>query len=677
MNNKNIIKITIFGVVSLGTLLIHVFLWLLSVNEPEHLRAVYDKYLTIFFTFNLFSFFIFFFGFDIYDSYGKAERDQIIIFVISILSITQIAFTFAYFANYELDFSVKSRDKANKIYHELNEPTENIYNKILFTQKMNVDPPEKAIDVLIKSTFILKSQKVIKLDQAKIQEVQKLLQYYKNLYPELIRIDIYDKRGDFLVSSQARLSKKEMENKDNLVYYSFPFSKFELKVFISNTESKNFLYGVLKKLIVTLIISVFFMIELIIFTLQYIGNKINPLREVKGEKPCTALVYIRSISFMFYFSSQITVTFIPLMALEFNDNFFGLSKNIMASIPLSMEIFISSLSIFFISGFIQKKGWKVPFLGGLFFVIFGNLLSAFSNNIFMFIFSRIMVGFGYGFCWMTLRNLSLFGRTGQEKSSGFSLLNAGFYAGIICGAVFGAILASVFSFKIILFISAFFSLLTSFFVLIMENKVYKPFKIIKKIKYKKIIKLPKSQLISLLFLILLIILPSSIVSAYLGYYIPIYFNELGKPISDIGIAHLLYGLVLIFIGSNIVKLHKLKNWTYLYSVLLGLAFLSYGLIGGYDFAMGTVFILAVADSFGLVSQNNYYVKLKINKVFGKNLSRIIFIYVKKLGQAIGPIIFALSMGFGLYGIAAIGLIFIIFLACYIIIFDKYIKFNSK
>ena len=86
------------------------------------------------------------------------------------------------------------------------------------------------------------------------------------------------------------------------------------------------------------------------------------------------------------------------------------------------------------------------------------MATAFAGPILLFILARALTGLGYGFCWMTLRNFALFGRNEEEKSEGFSLLNAGLYAGINCGSVLGSILADKVGYQIILFLMRMFVL---------------------------------------------------------------------------------------------------------------------------------------------------------------------------------------------------------------------------
>ena len=139
----------------------------------------------------------------------------------------------------------------------------------------------------------------------------------------------------------------------------------------------------------------------------------------------------------------------------------------------NVSFVLTCVAIFVTTELLSRKGWKLPFGIGLLLVAFGTFLSAVSPTLLVFIAARAVVGLGYGFCWMTLRNLALFGKDDSEQAWGFSMLNAGLYAGMNCGSSLGAILAEKFGYKNVFLMAAVLTVMCSVVIVRMENAVLK------------------------------------------------------------------------------------------------------------------------------------------------------------------------------------------------------------
>ena len=157
------------------------------------------------------------------------------------------------------------------------------------------------------------------------------------------------------------------------------------------------------ELLTTLVISVFFSVEMV-----WLMIKLTTERRQERTLQPTALSYVRQIAFLFYFASRLSAAFIPIMAKNFGETVFGMSTNAAAALPQSTETLLTCAAILITTEILTRKGWKLPFGIGLLLVAFGTFLSAVSPTLIVFIGARAVVGLGYGFCWMTLRNLALF-----------------------------------------------------------------------------------------------------------------------------------------------------------------------------------------------------------------------------------------------------------------------------
>lgn len=412
-------------------------------------------------------------------------------------------------------------------------------------------------------------------------------------------------------------------------------------------------------LLTTLVISVFFSVEIV-----WLMIKLTTERKQQEDRiQPTALSYVRQIAFVFYFASRLSSAFIPIMAKSFGETFLGMSANGAAALPQSAETLLTCAAIFITTEILTRKGWKLPFGIGLLLVALGTFLSAISPTLPIFIGARAVVGLGYGFCWMTLRNLALFGKNDSEQAWGFSMLNAGLYAGMNCGSSLGAILAEKFGYQNVFFMAAALTLFCSFMIIRMENAVLqkKEETVIKEKVREGFSVWDKLQVVSFS---VFMIAPSCIVASYLGYFLPLYFESIGRGVADVGRAQLLYGVIIVYVGPKLSKLlierdKKLITSNYIYNLLFSAGLLLVGCFGGMTTAIIAVLCLAVGDSFGFSVQNNYFLALPSVKRMGASESLSYLSFLKKITEMLGPTMFALVIALGYErGVRLMGIVFI-------------------
>ncbi len=420
----------------------------------------------------------------------------------------------------------------------------------------------------------------------------------------------------------------------------------------------------------TMVISIFFSVEIVWLMIKLTTEKKQGENRIRPA----ALSYVRQIAFVFYFASRLSAAFIPIMAKGFGESLFGMSENAAAGIPQSAETLLTCVAIFITTELLRRKGWKLPFGIGLLLVAFGTFVSAIAPTLIVFILARAIVGLGYGFCWMTLRNLALFGKNDSEQAWGFSMLNAGLYAGMNCGSSLGSILAEKFGYQNVFFMATGLTLLCSVMIMCMENAVLKKREAateaddtVKTAVAESTVRHSFRMLekIQMGCFAVFMIAPSCIVASYLSYYLPLYFDSIGKGVADVGRAQLLYGLVIVYIGPKlsgflIKKDKKLLYSNYCYNLLFSAGLLLVGFVGGVETAFIAVLCLAVADSFGFSVQNNYFLDLPPVKRMGASRSLAYLSFLKKLTEMLGPTVFATVIVLGYQtGVRILGIVFVI------------------
>ena len=605
---------------------IMVFLWAIDLNQPAALRAVLNRYLSIVGCFALASLAIFFLRGRIFDDDGKLERVRVLVMTTVILLVAQIVFAFANYAYRQLNTTFDTFDNAKQLYAELDET-------------------------------LFAGSKKLKEDSNSIRPT---LAAGLKKYPQLADVVIVDADGSVICDAN-RTREGSVLTTDALHWYTFPLpdQNLSLCMEISEPYRRQSTNAILSELLTVMAASVFLTIELMLFFLKYIADRSAPREPSENGKQLTALRYVRQIAFLFYFASQMTSSFLSVYARNLGGSLFGLSGNVLAAVPQSMETLLTCVAILFTANLIEKRGWKMPFLGGLAFVAAGTICSTLAPNIIFYIAARAVVGLGYGFCWMTLRNFALFGRNDKEKAEGFSLLNAGLYAGINCGSVLGAILAERLGYEVVFSISAIFTLLCAIVIARLENAVYVPPKIPEAANAAATGS--RKQWTAFILFLVLMIAPACISGSFLSYYLPLYFTDIGRSVADVGRAKLLYGILIIYIGPSLAQKLAATNrawlWNAVYILLIGTAFVLFGFAGGLSAAFFAVLILGFADSFGFVAQNNYFLTMPLVRSQGESRSLSMLSLIKKLLEMAGPIVFGLAIaGTETGGVLLIGIL---------------------
>lgn len=626
MNKTSKVRLFLFIGSVFTILIVAAFLVILNINEPSEYTYYPFSVLAILTVIACISLALFFWKGPVFDVFGNMESVNINAMLLTVIIIIQISFFFEI-------ISVRNQ----------------IINYRLFENIRNI------------------------ITTASYHDVQDLDSYLSDLCTEEItEISVIDPEGTVRYSSDS--AKIGLSISDTPYTYSFNRPNR-----ISFTVDKSIiikqLKSILLNLLTVLVTSVFFAVEIVFLLIRWISRAMalhhySAASEESGETTAeydenyitgntlaqahipSALYYIRQIAFLFYFASRLSSAFIPIVAKSLYTESFGLSAHTAAGLPQSAETLLTCSAIFLTTLFLEKRGWKMPFISGLIMVASGTFFSAISENLIMFVASRAVVGLGYGFCWMTLRNLSLFGKTPREQLFGFALLNAGIYAGMNCGSSLGAIIADIFGYKTVFIISAVFTLMTSLFILRLENAML-PDTNISQNDTDKPKEIDLRAVVTALLFVVLMIAPTSIAASFLSYYLPLYFENIGGSITDVGRAQMLYGILLVYVGpalSLIISNYKgktLKHINYIYNLLIAFSLLLPGIGTGLLLPFMSASLLGVADSFGFGVQNNYFLSLPAVKSMGASKSLSLLSFMKKLLEMTGPFVFAavLVLGF--------------------------------
>ena len=405
-----------------------------------------------------------------------------------------------------------------------------------------------------------------------------------------------------------------------------------------------------------LIISILFLVEMLILIFNYVERQVHHTEKVKS----TGIVHygvMRPTAFLFLFGVDISISFIPLHMQSLYTPILGLSRDTIMGLPISAEFLCAGIGILISGGWLDRRGWHEPFLGGLLLASIGFVYSGMAPDALHFIVARGIVGLGYGLGLMAAQAFVINYSDSKTKTQGLANLLAGIFAGGICGGAAGAMLAEMVGYKMTFLFGTFILLFVIGYTLFsMRSAMKKPSTRTMAVENRTAQQLPHastgvSNIVKfltnriVLSLIFFSGLPAAIaVVGFMNYFIPVHLSRIGVSQSTIGQVQMIYGICLIYIGPLISKYvdasQDKKRYVFLGLVLGSCSFLIFFALDGIVSAAVAVFLLGLSSSFVLASQIVYALKLKVTQALGEGKAIGIFRSTSRVGQMLGPVIFS-------------------------------------
>ncbi len=382
---------------------------------------------------------------------------------------------------------------------------------------------------------------------------------------------------------------------------------------------------------------------------------------------------MRPAIFLFLFGVDLALSILPLQMERLYEALPGVSREFVLGLPIAVEFLCVGIAIFVSGAWLDRQGWQKPFLVGLLLAASGCIYSWLAPDPIHFILSRAVVGFGYGLTLLAAQGYVVRQTNAKSKSQGLAHLFAGLYSGSICGAATGAMIAERYGYQVVFLGGALFIASVAVYasVILRENRTpasdsmrenstasHQDSSGSPSVSIWHFIQ--DRRVIAVTFLSSL---PAAIAAiGFLHYFTPVYLSKIGIGESQIGQTLMLFGICLALLGPAISRLadraQSRKTPIFIGGLLAGTAFLSFAGMDGMGATTLAVILLGLSNSFVLPSQSAYLLQLDISKKLGEGKALGLFRASSRIGQMLGPMVFAaivsfsdIRLGLILFGVA--------------------------
>ena len=416
--------------------------------------------------------------------------------------------------------------------------------------------------------------------------------------------------------------------------------------------------------VVTTFSAIMIAIEILIFLMDLLNGDIHERRTRRSNEAHATIEHlgiVRGLSFFFASFRFMAVAFMSIVLAEIYRPvyIFGyqIPYEILMSIPLSSQVFISMITSYVSGRIISKKGWKMPTLVGVAIMLSGTLASAVAVEPVSFILAQMLLGTGLGFAKMGIDIYAVAVSSEADMPKYTSSSNAAIIVGYSCSASIGALIASIFGYSgayiVMTIIGLFVLVWLYFFGMDVEPQKEEPEEAGGEdgAVAGRDFRFP--------FYLLFVIIPYFFIMMFVDYFFPVYANSVGVTTDTIGYVMLFYGIATAYIGTPLCPKITERFPAYLLMpvilIILGGGFLIFAMHNILGFAVLIVVLIGIADGIMPSIQFQYVYDLP----YASRALGIEGFFSNMIGAA-APVIFGVVMLYGNGGLGMIAVLIIIF-----------------
>ncbi|PTN39057.1 MFS transporter [Desulfonatronum sp. SC1] len=378
---------------------------------------------------------------------------------------------------------------------------------------------------------------------------------------------------------------------------------------------------------------------------------VDPTILTKSSESVSAIppALIRPLIFLFLMADGFSLSFFPMYVDSMYQPLFGLSREMVISLPLSVFMLVMAVSLPLSGGLTDSVGWRRPLLAGLVLNAAGHALTAMAQDILMLVLFRSLAAVGFGMVFMCCQRFVVDTTDQRSRAMGMAGFLAAMFSGDICGTVIGAMLAERIGYAAVFSVSALFSGLALLFALAVFRGSFRPVE--PRVSLQLRLPFKKEYLVTVFRdrdfrnLVLLQAIPAKLILVgFLFFFTPLYLNSLDAMQSTIGRVVMCYSVCLIFIGplfTWIFPQERLRpHFVAAGGLITGAALLLFLVADGLFAVLAMVVLLGVAQSLSISAQASLVADTAVVREMGPGAAMGVFRFWERTGNVAGPLVMA-------------------------------------
>lgn len=408
---------------------------------------------------------------------------------------------------------------------------------------------------------------------------------------------------------------------------------------------ENMIANMIRQLLMTLSVLILLIWLAVSELMAYTGAE-EKYRRCLADKGRTSGVLpghlVRLLVFVMFLAYNMSASFLPVYILRSTDAFQFADKELMASLPITLNIFFIGTMALCCAGLLKKMSIRTLTVISAMFSMAGNLLIYCVPTYPCMLLGLTLDGIGMGLASNTVYVLLSRLRSEEERLDGFALYNAACISGINFGMMLGSILAANFSQHMVFAcVAALWLVVVAVTVAVdrhtkdmlgtEEGEGDTPMKLGSFLRGKGI--LP--------FLVL-IQNPYIIFNSFVYYFVPIFCDELGYGETTVSLLLMGYALFAVYLSGTITRFMDRaagRRAMYIAFVLNIAAVVLFAWLQTMSALAAALGLMGLSASFGKTVQQNYFMELRAVKQYGEDRSIGLYNFTENIGESLGPTVF--------------------------------------
>ena len=411
-------------------------------------------------------------------------------------------------------------------------------------------------------------------------------------------------------------------------------------------ENRKLISDLVWELVTVWIVLMLLLVEITVLTSFLSERGLSHIPLSANDKSFSDGNLARPLVFLYFTSISFSIAFLPLLSRDLYQPVGNLSMDVTIALPLSLEMAFFGIATIFTGLLTDRHGWRSIFTISFFLTGTGLFLSAITQSFYLFLVARAITGLGSGMGYIALRSfINLEGRS-ELRNKAYSNFYSGMIGGINVGLVLGASLAALIGYGNVFLIGFVLLIITAilFATLYRDTKYFWPPDTSSELGHlKALATLVKTPRLWMYFIFLL--LPTYAAASYVVFYFPLFGETvLGLNTPQIGRFMIMNGLFIVYLGPPLSRFVERKIGSYwgtiLGSVFWGGTLVLAGLTGNVFAAVVILALMGLTEGFAVSNQNGLYFSEKVVSLVGQDRATGYFELFGKVGDTIGPILFA-------------------------------------